>query len=86
VIPFVLLSLPIFGMVALGWVAVRTRVVKPDAPSAFSVRFGLPSLVLLLIAGQPIWPPVPGDDVGSFDQLRSPSAPYQSGPRLSLSG
>lgn len=56
-IRFVLLSLPIFGVVALGWAAVRTRVVKPDALDAlgaFSFRFGLPALVLLLIAGQPI--------------------------------
>jgi predicted permease len=57
VISFVLLSLPIFGVVALGWAAVRLRVVKPealDALGAFSFRFGLPALVLPLIANQPI--------------------------------
>jgi len=57
VISFVLLSLPIFGVVALGWAAVRLRVVAPDALDAlgaFSFRFGLPALVLPLIANQPI--------------------------------
>ena len=56
-ISFVLLSLPIFGVVALGWAAVRLRVVKPEALDvlgAFSFRFGLPALVLPLIANQPI--------------------------------
>lgn len=56
-ISFVLLSLPIFGVVALGWAAVRLRVVKPEALDvlgAFSFRFGLPALVLPLIADQPI--------------------------------
>jgi malonate transporter and related proteins len=57
VISFVLLSLPIFGVVALGWAAVRLRVVVPgalDTLGAFSFRFGLPALVLPLIANQPI--------------------------------
>ena len=56
-ISFVLLSLPIFGVVAVGWAAVRTRVVSVsalDALGAFSFRFGLPALVLGLIAKQPI--------------------------------
>jgi predicted permease len=57
VISFVLLSLPIFGVVAVGWAAVRTRLVNVqalDALGAFSFRFGLPALVLGLISKQPI--------------------------------
>jgi malonate transporter and related proteins len=56
-IGFVLLSLPIFGVVALGWAAMRNRMVSPgtlDALGAFSFRFALPALVLRLIAGQPL--------------------------------
>lgn len=56
-ISFVLLSLPIFGVVAVGWAAMRLRIVKADALDAlgaFSFRFGLPALVLPLIANQPI--------------------------------
>lgn len=56
-IAFVLLSLPVFGVVALGWAAMRTRLATPgalDAPGAFSFRFALPALVLRLIAGQPL--------------------------------
>jgi malonate transporter len=51
------LSLPIFGVVALGWTAVRTRVmpaVALDALSAFAFRFALPALVFRLISGQPL--------------------------------
>jgi len=57
VIDFVLLTLPIFGVVALGWAAMRTRLVTPDALDAlgaFSFRFALPALVLRLIASQPL--------------------------------
>jgi len=56
-IAFVLLSLPIFGVVALGWAATRTGLATPgalDALGAFSFRFALPALVLRLIAGQPL--------------------------------
>lgn len=56
-IPFVLLSLPIFGVVALGWAATRARLVSPgalDALGAYSFRFALPALVLRLLAGQPL--------------------------------
>jgi len=56
-IAFVRLSLPIFGVVALGWAAMRTRLATPgalDALAAFSFRFALPALVLRLIAGQPL--------------------------------
>jgi malonate transporter and related proteins len=56
-IDFVLLSLPIFGVVALGWAAMRTHLATPaalDALTAFSFRFALPALVLQLIAGQPL--------------------------------
>jgi malonate transporter len=56
-IAFVLLSLPIFGVVALGWAAMRTRLAPPgalDALGAFSFRFALPALVFRLIAGQPL--------------------------------
>jgi malonate transporter len=56
-IAFALLSLPIFGVVALGWAAIRTRVVTPgaiDALGAFSFYFALPALVFRLIASQPL--------------------------------
>jgi malonate transporter and related proteins len=56
-IAFVLLSLPIFGVVALGWAAMRAHLATPgalDALGAFSFRFALPALVLRLIAGQPL--------------------------------
>lgn len=56
-IQFALLSLPVFGVVALGWAAARTGLVDAravDALSAFSFRFGLPALVAGLIAAQPI--------------------------------
>lgn len=56
-IAFVLFSLPIFGVVALGWAAMRTRLASPgalEALGAFSFRFALPALVLRLIAGQPL--------------------------------
>jgi malonate transporter len=55
-IDFVLLSLPIFGVIALGWAAVRARVTAPealDALGAFAFNFALPALVFRLIAGQP---------------------------------
>jgi predicted permease len=54
-IAFALLSLPIFGVVALGWVAMRLRLVPPatiDTLGAFSFRFALPALVLRLLASQ----------------------------------
>jgi malonate transporter and related proteins len=57
VIDFVLLSLPIFGVVGLGWAAIRTRMVSPgvlDGLGAFSFHFALPALVLRLIASQPL--------------------------------
>jgi malonate transporter len=56
-IAFFLLSLPIFGVVALGWVAAHTRLASPgtlDAVGAFSFRFALPALVLQLIASRPL--------------------------------
>jgi hypothetical protein len=56
-IAFVLLSLPIFGVVALGWMAIWTGLAAPgalDVLGAFSFRFALPALVLRLIAGQPL--------------------------------
>jgi predicted permease len=57
VISFLLLSLPIFGVVAVGFGAARTKVVNAaaiDVLGAFSFRFALPALVLQLIAKQPI--------------------------------
>ena len=51
------LSLPLFGVVALGWVAKRTGLVTVaalDALAAYSFRFALPALVFRLIAGQPL--------------------------------
>jgi malonate transporter and related proteins len=56
-IGFLLLSLPIFGVVALGWMAVRLRLVAVgalDTLGAFSFRFALPALACRLIAGQPL--------------------------------
>jgi malonate transporter and related proteins len=56
-IDFALLSFPIFGVVALGWVAVRTRLATSgilDALGAFSFRFALPALVFHPISGQPL--------------------------------
>ncbi|MBX6320941.1 MAG: AEC family transporter, partial [Rhodospirillaceae bacterium] len=55
-IRFVLLSLPVFGVVALGWAAMRVRLATPtilEALTAFAFRFALPALVLRLVAGQP---------------------------------
>jgi predicted permease len=52
-----LLSLPIFGIVALGWAATRARVTSAgalDALGAFAFRFALPALVFRLPAGQPL--------------------------------
>lgn len=48
-IAFVLLSLPIFGVVALGWIATRMRLAPAgaiDALGAFAFYFALPALVL----------------------------------------
>ncbi|WP_024506383.1 AEC family transporter [Bradyrhizobium sp. ARR65] len=56
-ISFVLLSLPIFGMVALGWAAVKAQLTPPsalDVLGAFSFRFALPALVIRLIASEPL--------------------------------
>src|SRR5207245_5368852 len=56
-ISFFLISLPIFGVIGVGWAATRTRLVAQgalDALNAFSFRFGLPALLLRLIAGQPL--------------------------------
>ena len=54
---FFLLCVPIFAVVALGWAAVKIRLVPAggtDALGAFSFRFALPALVLRLIAGGPL--------------------------------
>lgn len=56
-IGFVVLSAPIFAVIALGWAALRAHLVPPgiiDALGAFSFRFALPALVFRLIASQPI--------------------------------
>jgi predicted permease len=56
-IAFALLSLPMFGIVALGWAATWLHLVPSDALNAlgtFSFRFALPALVFQLIASQPI--------------------------------
>jgi predicted permease len=56
-IGFALLSLPIFGVVGLGWLAMWLRLTSPhalDALGAFSFRFALPALVFRLVAGQPL--------------------------------
>ena len=51
------LTIPIFGLMALGWTAMRTGLVPAaalDALSAFAFRFALPALVFRLVAGQPL--------------------------------
>jgi malonate transporter and related proteins len=51
------LTLPIFGLVALGWTAMRTGLAPRaalDALSAFAFRFALPALVFRLIADRPL--------------------------------
>jgi malonate transporter len=51
------LTLPIFGLMALGWTATRARLAPPaalDALSAFAFRFALPALVFRLIGNQPL--------------------------------
>lgn len=56
-IDLVLLSLPVFGMVGLGWLAIRTRLAAPgvlDALTTFAFQYALPALVFRLIAGQPL--------------------------------
>ncbi len=56
-IDFALLCIPIFGVVALGWIATRAKLVAPvvlDALGSFSFRFALPALVFRMIAGQPL--------------------------------
>jgi malonate transporter and related proteins len=56
-IGFFLLSLPVFGVIGLGWAATRAHLLSAgalDALNVFSFRFALPALVLRLIAGQPL--------------------------------
>lgn len=56
-IAFLLLSAPIFGVVAVGWAATRSHLLDAhdlDTLAAFSFRFALPALVFRLIATQPI--------------------------------
>ena len=51
------LSVSIFAVVALGWVATRVGLSSPamvDALGAYSFRFALPALVVQLIADQPL--------------------------------
>lgn len=54
---FLLLSFPVFGLVALGWAATWRDFADADALralSGFSFRFALPALVFRMIAGQPL--------------------------------
>jgi predicted permease len=56
-IAFALLSLPVFGVVALGWGAASMRLAPLamlDALAAFSFRFALPALVFRLMLSQPL--------------------------------
>jgi len=56
-IGFFLLSLPVFGVIGVGWAATRAQLLASgalDALNVFSFRFALPALVLRLIAGQPL--------------------------------
>jgi len=57
VISFVLLSIPVFGMIALGGAAMKAQLMPPAALEAlgtFSFRFALPALVMRLIADEPL--------------------------------
>jgi malonate transporter and related proteins len=57
VIEFILLSLPIFGVVSLGWMATRAGITSAaalDALGIFSFRFALPALLFRLITSQPL--------------------------------
>ncbi|GAB3426110.1 AEC family transporter [Flindersiella endophytica] len=52
-----LLSVPVFGVVALGWVARRTGLVTAqalDALGRYAFQFALPALVFRLISAQPL--------------------------------
>lgn len=54
---FLLLSLPIFGVIGVGWVTGRAKILPSgllDSLSWFSFQFALPALVLRLIAHQAI--------------------------------
>lgn len=54
---FVLLCVPIFGTIALGWAATRAQLTSQAALEvlgAFSFRFALPALVMRLIASEPL--------------------------------
>ena len=56
-IGFFLLSLPVFGVIGVGWAATRAHLLASgalDALNVFSFRFALPALVLRLIGGQPL--------------------------------
>jgi len=56
-IGFFLLSLPVFGVIGVGWAATRAHLLASgalDTLNVFSFRFALPALVLRLIAGQPL--------------------------------
>ncbi|MBI1218514.1 MAG: hypothetical protein GC186_08195 [Rhodobacteraceae bacterium] len=56
-IDFILLSLPVFGVVALGWLAMHLELTTAEALGAlslFSFRFALPALVFRLISSQPL--------------------------------
>lgn len=56
-IDFFLLGLPIFGVVGIGWGAMRAGLVPAsaiDVLGGFSFPFALPALVLRLIASQPL--------------------------------
>lgn len=54
---FLLLSVPVVAVLALGWAAARTGLAGPEmgrALGTFSFRFALPALVLRLVASQPL--------------------------------
>ena len=51
-IGFFLLSLPVFGVIGVGWAAARAHLL--GSGNVFSFRFALPALVLPLIAGLPL--------------------------------
>ncbi len=54
---FVVLTIPIFGVVLLGWLSAKFNFLPDSALSvlsAYSFKFALPALVFKLIASQPL--------------------------------
>jgi malonate transporter len=56
-IDFVVLTIPVFGLVLLGWIAAKFKILPETTVgvlSAYSFKFALPALVFRLISSQPL--------------------------------